>query len=113
MKKIEVYIAQQAIADAGKSKCYVNATPAQNRSPALLIIAEEGEQLPEVPEWIKCENRLPEPNIEVLVAFEDDTVAGTSQWCRVKSPDIMGWLGPAENKNKVITHWQPLPKAPR
>lgn len=59
--------------------------------------------------WISVEERLPEPNIEVLVAFADDTVAGTSQWCRVKSPDIMGWLGPAENKGKVITHWMPLP----
>ncbi len=62
--------------------------------------------------WISVEERLPEPNIEVLVAFADDTVAGTSQWCRVKSPDIMGWLGPAENKGKVITHWMPLPPNP-
>ncbi len=62
--------------------------------------------------WIPVSKRLPEPNIEVLVAFENDTVAGTSQWTRVKSPDIMGWLGPAENKGKVITHWMPLPSPP-
>lgn len=62
--------------------------------------------------WISVKDRMPEPNIEVLVAFADDTVAGTSQWCRVKSPDIMGWLGPAENKGKTITHWTPLPLTP-
>lgn len=79
--------------------------------PALLLIAEDGEQLPEVNEWISVKDRMPEPNIEVLVAFEDDTVPGCSQWTKVR-PSAMGWLGPAENKNKVITHWMPLPKAP-
>lgn len=64
-----------------------------------------------VPEWISVKDRMPEPNIEVLVAFEDDTVPGCSQWTKVR-PSAMGWLGPAENKNKVITHWMPLPKAP-
>ena len=39
-RKIEVYLSQQALADAGKSKCYFNATPSQNRTPATLIIGK-------------------------------------------------------------------------
>jgi len=62
--------------------------------------------------WIPVTERLPEPNIEVLVAFADDTIPGTSQWCRVKSPNIMGWLNVHENRHKIVTHWMPLPSAP-
>jgi hypothetical protein len=62
--------------------------------------------------WISVEEQFPEPNIEMLVAFANDTVAGTSQWCRVRPPNIMGWLGPVENNGKTITHWMPLPPSP-
>jgi MarR-like DNA-binding transcriptional regulator SgrR of sgrS sRNA len=40
-KKVVVYIAQQAIEDLGKSKCYVNATPSTNRSKATVVVSDE------------------------------------------------------------------------
>jgi hypothetical protein len=92
----------------GRHGRYWNERDAESHAKQFNAAYKQGQQ----DRWISVEERLPEPNIEVLVAFADDTVAGTSQWCRVKSPDIMGWLGPAENKGKVITHWMPLPPNP-
>lgn len=37
-RTVKVYIAQQAIQDAGKSKCYLNATPSHHRNAATLVI---------------------------------------------------------------------------
>ena len=98
--------------------------------PALLLIAEDGEQLPEVPEWIKCSDRLPEDEVNVLVKqqWNDDAfVARRSSETRgghtrtiwwAPMPDIASIDGDASYDGEVdeayakITHWQPLPKAP-
>lgn len=106
---------------------YISTNP-----PALLLIAEEGEQLPEVPEWIKCSDRLPpiheEPFPEegfVLILLQCDdwhskykTMKASrtiGDWADDGSP-LWFWTNEEgeiiDDDDNLITHWQPLPKAP-
>ncbi len=84
--------------------------------PALLLIAEDGEQLPEVPEWIKCSDRLPEVKSEVLVWEKDGPSDPGAIWIATRLSDTAWELGDCEPPFIVeaarVTHWQPLPKAP-
>ena len=84
---------------------------------ALLLIAEEGEQLPEVPEWIKCSDRLPEVKSEVLVWEKDGPSDPGTIWIATRLSDTAWELGDCEPPFIVeaarVTHWQPLPKAPQ
>ena len=84
--------------------------------PALLLIAEDGEQLPEVPEWIKCSDRLPEVKSEVLVWEKDGPSDPGTIWIATRLSDTAWELGDGEPPFIVeaarVTHWQPLPKAP-
>lgn len=82
--------------------------------PALLIIAEEGEQLPEVPEWISVEDRLPERGLTVL-AWDPACLMHTMRYYpevehpwRDNDPSDDGSFSTLPN----VTHWMPLPKAP-
>lgn len=53
--------------------------------------------------WISVEDRLPEPNVVVIVAFGDGEVA-PAQWLR----SVWSyWRMDAD-----ITHWMPMPPAP-
>ena len=100
--------------------------------PALLLIAEDGEQLPEVPEWIKCSDRLPpiheEPFPEegfvlILLQCEDwpnkyKTMKASrtiGDWADDGSP-MWFWTDEEgeiiDDDDNLITHWQPIPKAP-
>lgn len=67
-----------------------------------------------VPQWISVDERKPEKNIEVLIAFRDVTLPATGQY--TASPhDTWGWCFPKENDPEdtgPITHWMPLPAAP-
>lgn len=69
--------------------------------------------------WISVDDRLPEKNTEVLVAFAGQmSIASTGQY--TSSPhDVSGWCYPHENRgtnddgsDPIVTHWQPLPEVP-
>jgi hypothetical protein len=63
--------------------------------------------------WIDVNDRIPEPNNEVLVALEDCPIPSTGQWTKVNKKGMMGWLLPGEvQENGAVTHWMPLPNAP-
>ena len=61
-------------------------------------------------EWISCDERLPEEPATYLVAFEPTVIStpffnGSFYGNNPTEPGLM--------KLKLVTHWQPLPKAPR
>jgi hypothetical protein len=67
--------------------------------------------------WISVDERLPELNTEVLVAFKGIPIASTGQY--TGSPhDVAGWCYPSENNgccddgtDPVVIAWMPLPDA--
>ena len=69
--------------------------------------------------WINVKDRLPEKNVEVLIAFAGQcALAATGQYTGY-SRDVEGWSYPAENfggaydgTDPVVTHWMPLPEVP-
>lgn len=64
--------------------------------------------------WIDVDERYPEKNTEVLIAFSKSTLPATGQY--TGSPrDNDAWCYPAENDPDevgCVTHWMPLPKPP-
>lgn len=68
--------------------------------------------------WISVDVELPEPSVEVLVAFVGLSLPSTGQY--TGSPhDHHGWCYPAENNgtaedggDPVVSHWMPLPAVP-
>lgn len=64
--------------------------------------------------WIRVDERNPEKNVEVLIAFRDTPLPATGQY--TASPhDTWGWSFPAENDpddTGPIIAWQPLPEHP-
>ena len=119
MKKLNVYASANSENHIRKhGSCIVTdhqPDEAQLR-PSLLLIAEDGEQLPEVPEWIKCSDRLPEVKSEVLVWEKDGPSDPGTIWIATRLSDTAWELGDGEPPFIVeaarVTHWQPLPKAP-
>ena len=67
-------------------------------------------------DWISVEQRLPEFNTEVLVAFNETTMPATAQLVRIANqPGVTEWLYPAENNMDecpTVSHWLPLPLHP-
>lgn len=115
MKKIEGYVRDK---NDPRQTIYQLDTASQGHfeQPAILLIAEGGEQLPEVPEWIKCSDRLPEVKSEVLVWEKDGPSDPGTIWIATRLSDTAWELGDGEPPFIVeaarVTHWQPLPKAP-
>ncbi len=84
---------------------------------------EDGEVLNTTPTWISIEDELPEPGVTVLVTgkgFFNGYEASVQRWERAIDPlrkeDEPHWFAtremePYEGFN--ITHWMPLPKAPK
>lgn len=64
--------------------------------------------------WVKVCERLPEKNVEVLIAFRDVSLPATGQY--TASPhDTWGWCFPGENDPEdtgPVIAWQPLPAHP-
>lgn len=57
--------------------------------------------------WIKCSERMPAGNDDVLLAYDEDGVVWTVIWDGdFLIPDTGG------PDDLVITHWQPLPSPP-
>lgn len=72
-------------------------------------------------QWVPVSERLPERNVEVLVAFGGISIPATGQYTgSSKDRDPNGWCYPAENNgtcddgsDPVVTHWMPLPDPPK
>jgi uncharacterized protein DUF551 len=61
-------------------------------------------------EWISVKDRLPEFETSVLVAILDTTTLNYFQIVsRYWKSEIWGGL----SRDQVVTHWMPLPPAPR
>lgn len=85
---------------------------------SLLDAAALLRRLAELGQWISVAERLPEKYIEVLVAFDGQSLASTGQYTG-HPKDKHGWVYPAENfgtnddgSDPIVTHWMPLPDAP-
>jgi len=64
-------------------------------------------------EWISVKNRLPEPNVDVLVNFngwDDLEFQRVLEYCPIDNI-FFDWRGEEYNLN-ISTHWMPLPKPP-
>lgn len=72
-------------------------------------------------QWVPVSERLPDRNVEVLVAFGGISIPATGQYTgSSKDRDPNGWCYPAENNgtcddgsDPVVTHWMPLPDPPK
>jgi len=69
--------------------------------------------------WISVNERLPEKNIEVFIAFAGQcALASTGQYTGNRH-DAAGWCYPAENagcpweSDPVVTHWMPMFDVPQ
>lgn len=65
--------------------------------------------------WIKCSDRLPNDWQSVIMYFGDNVLHG--QWVPdyggyFRVPDIE-WNGPEPSEENPVTHWMPLPTAPK
>ena len=72
-------------------------------------------QFPAVPVWIPVEARPPQPETEVLCAFDSGEVCSLWQdWSlsRDEDPFLYGDLADFSS-TKRATHWMPLPPSPR
>ena len=76
----------------------------------------------EMPRWISVEERLPEDDADVLVyavsnddKSRDSCIAMTSYTHNMHGFNIEGWRPPWQyfSYNYMITHWMPLPPAPK
>lgn len=73
----------------------------------------------QVPKWISVEERLPEDNLNVLVYAignnENSVIAMTSYTHNMYGYNIEGWRSPWQYffYEYKITHWMPLPPAPK
>lgn len=69
---------------------------------------------PFVAHWVRVEDRMPEKNVEVLIAFRDTPLPATGQY--TASPhDTWGWCFPKENdpeETGPVIAWMPLPEHP-
>lgn len=68
--------------------------------------------------WISVSERLPEPETDVLVAFDDGEI--TSLWQDWKNVTVTENNDPLEytvdilsGKYHTVTHWMPLPEPPK
>lgn len=75
-------------------------------------------------EWISIEERLPEQSGEILCyadgqifnAYYDDAIDDDFQigrWNQYFNPDTLGWEGDYWEAYDAVTHWMPLPEAPK
>lgn len=62
----------------------------------------------ERPRWISIEERLPNPEVEVLV-FTQDGVIGVDKFFGV----VFGFPFFSKRGVKRVTHWMPLPEPPK
>lgn len=73
----------------------------------------------QVLKWISVEERLPEDDVDVLVYAignnENSCVAMTSYTHNMHGYNIEGWRSPWQYffYERKITHWMPLPEAPK
>lgn len=91
--------ADRLLSDAMKTKYY----HLPNGDVAIPLI--DVEHAPTVGEWISVKDRLPEPGSPALVYGS----AGAMTVARYTAGNI--WLVPGIFS--VVTHWMPLPKAPK
>lgn len=61
------------------------------------------------PEWIKCSERMPEGETQVLIATEHGEIAIAKRWNGRWSISCL----PHDENLCKITHWMPLPAAPK
>lgn len=89
--------------EGGLTKAVIRAALAAQAAPAG---AQDG--------WIDVNDRKPEKNVEVLLAFRDTPLLATGQYT-ASDQDTWGWCFPKENDPDEcgpVTHWQPLPEHP-
>lgn len=89
--------------EGGLTKAVIRAALAAQAAPAG---AQDG--------WIDVNDRKPEKNVEVLLAFRDTPLPATGQYT-ASDQDTWGWCFPKENDPDEcgpVTHWQPLPEHP-
>ena len=64
-------------------------------------------------EWISIKDKLPEPDVDVLVNFigwDDMRFQRVLEYCS-RDNIFSDWQG-EEYEMKIVTHWMPLPKPP-
>lgn len=65
-------------------------------------------------DWIKVEDRLPELEKEVLIAFirhgetEYFATTGYLEKVRVKGLPTLNWNTEYEDEDMIVTHWMPI-----
>lgn len=67
-------------------------------------------------EWIKCSERLPEPNIEVLAYVKAKTAKSTFGpfFAIRKNRELHPWQYlDGDTCFSKVTHWMPLPEPPK
>lgn len=85
---------------------------------ALLLVkecaAEEGRAEPKSDGWVSVNDRLPEEGKECIVFLKDliPEVLNTD-WSQVTVDEIQDGEWTLNNRESVVTHWQPLPEPPK
>ena len=71
-------------------------------------------QFPAVPVWIPVQERLPQPETEILCAFDNGEVCSLWQdWSLSQDEDPFLYGEEADfSHTRRATHWMPLPPAP-
>ena len=67
-------------------------------------------------EWISVNDRLPEPETSVLVAFDDGEVWCLWQnWTNCEPDDCPLYysIDPYTGEYHTVTHWMPMPEPPK
>jgi len=60
--------------------------------------------------WIECKNRLPEPNVDVLIFSETEREKGALIAYIPRGEKY--FVGLDEWRYDYVTHWMPLPEPP-
>lgn len=64
-------------------------------------------------EWISVDDRLPKPETDVMVSFDDGEVWCLWQnWRTSEEEDPLLYFIDFPTKTHHVTHWKPMPKAP-
>jgi len=99
--------------------------PAIRNQAAILINDKLAALASLVSMWVSVEDRLPDPDVEVLVwiatpTWADKPYAAVEMWAEQREdptgmggPTIVTGCGWSDNEFEHITHWMPLPAAPQ